>query len=67
MENKKIGIKPIVIGCCIVIVVAALLFAFFGLRRNYKSVINDFAKAVESEEKMEKFAKKNIDFNLLKI
>lgn len=60
--NKKVllGIILGVIAAIVVIVVSVV--AITGGKSSTKKVAKDFAKAVKSEEAMEKFAKKNVDF-----
>ena len=63
--NKKI-ILGIILGliAAIVIIVVSVV-AITGGKSSTKKVAKDFAKAVKSEEAMEKFAKKNINFKYL--
>ena len=60
--NKKKGISIVAI---LMVIIAIIAVIFVVNRRTYKSVAKDFAKAMQSEEKMNKFVEKNFDFKAM--
>ena len=55
------GKKKLLCILAIVVIVAVVAVAFVLNHRSYKGVAKDFAKAVKSEDDMEKFVEKNFD------
>ncbi len=66
MKEKLMAHKNLIIGIVAVIIVAIVIALVANIAKpSYKKQIKDWAKACESEEKMEKYVKKNVNLRAL--
>jgi len=66
MKEKLMAHKNLIIGIVAVIIVAIVIAVVANVAKpSYKKQIKDWAKACESEEKMEKYVKKNVNLRAL--
>ena len=63
-ENKKMAIG-LGIGALAILIAIIVLVVVLVSGSGYKSTIKKFAKAINSEDAMEKFIEKNVDFRAL--